>query len=508
MRTSLLLLVVPSAHAGGILDYIRDYDLNDYALGVAYSVSQSPYISGDNSGFAYPYLTSFRHNAFTKDWLILTGGEAGFRWVNEAGWILGAVGRINTQGTGANVLEELIGLDSRQWALEISPVVGWRAWPVHFELRRYVEVFSDYSGPATELWASLPKEFSRGWVVPSLKLIRNSSERNRYYYGVSENDLVPGIELFDPGSSMNVKLDFNVGFAISDKWLLSGGVSHEWLGSEITDSPIVGRDSLWSGNIGVAYNNDIFRGRDYEGDSFRLPGFEIFVGLYKNNTSSKIIRLPASGGPAEEIEMEDVLGVNRKDNVLYLEGLLRFAHFHRLQFGYFELGRESNTTLLEDLTFGDETFPAGTEIDVDSTLETWRLAYGFSLMNDAQKEVGLLVGVHMTKVDAQVVAPDTGQFVESELDTPLPVIGAFGSVALGENTDLMARLEVFRMEFDVYDGSLSAAHLAISHHFTEKIGAGIGYNYFGMNLDSPEAGLRGSVELRHHGPIIFASFTF
>jgi hypothetical protein len=508
IRIAILMLAVSTAHAGSILDYIRNYDLNDYALGVAYSVSESPYVGGESSGFAYPYLTSFRHSAFTDDWLILTGGEAGFRWVNDAGWVLGAVGRVNTQGTGADALEELLGFDSKRWAPELSPVVGFRAWPVHFELRRFVEVFSDFGGPSTELWASLPFEFGRGWFVPSLKWIRNSSERNRYYYGVSANPDFPAVEPYDPGSSMNVKIDLNVGFAITDRWLLSGSVSHEWLASEITDSPVVGRDTLWSGNIGIAYNNDIFRGRDHEGDSFRLPGFEIFVGLYKNNTSSKIIRLPTTGEPPEEISLEDVLGVNRKDDVLHLEGLLRFAHFHRVQFGYFELGRESTTTLLEDLPIGDEIFPAGTQINVDTSLETWRFAYGFSLMNDAQKELGLLVGMHLTKVDAEIVAPDTGQFVESELDTPLPVVGAFGSVALGENTDLMARLEIFRMEFDVYEGSLNAAHIAINHYFTEKLGVGIGYNYFGLNLDSPESGLRGSVELRHYGPILFASFSF
>ena len=96
IRVVILVLAFPTANAGSILDYIRSYDLNDYALGIAYSASESPYISGESSGFAYPYLTSFRHNAFTDDWLILTGGEAGVRWVNDAGWVLGAVGRINT----------------------------------------------------------------------------------------------------------------------------------------------------------------------------------------------------------------------------------------------------------------------------------------------------------------------------------------------------------------------------------------------------------------------------
>ena len=89
-----------------------------YALGLAYSVSDSPYLGDDSSGFAYPYLTSFRHMAFTDDWLILTGGELGFRWVNDQGWILGAVGRINTMSSGTATIEELLGFEMTWGKLE------------------------------------------------------------------------------------------------------------------------------------------------------------------------------------------------------------------------------------------------------------------------------------------------------------------------------------------------------------------------------------------------------
>ena len=106
MRAGLLvlLLVMPAAHAGSVLDYIRNYDLNDYSLGIAYSVGDSPYQGVGSSGFAYPYLTSFRHNAFTDDWLILSSGDVGVRWVNDAGWVLGAVARIRTEGTDTTLL--------------------------------------------------------------------------------------------------------------------------------------------------------------------------------------------------------------------------------------------------------------------------------------------------------------------------------------------------------------------------------------------------------------------
>ena len=43
-----ILLVAESAQAGSALDYIRDYDLNDYAFGVAFSTEQNPYAGAKN----------------------------------------------------------------------------------------------------------------------------------------------------------------------------------------------------------------------------------------------------------------------------------------------------------------------------------------------------------------------------------------------------------------------------------------------------------------------------
>ena len=507
-RLLLLLLVAPSAHAGSILDYIRNYDLNDYALGLAYSVSESPYVGGENSGIAYPYLTSFRHNAFTDDWLILTGGDVGVRWVNDAGWVLGAVTRIRTEGTGNSLLDELADIDVRKWRVEAAPLIGWRGWPVHFELKWYNEIFSSFGGPTTEFKSSLPREHPWGWFVPSLTLVYNSAGHNRYYYGISDSEAGGNLEPYAPGSGTNVIAGLSTGYAINNRWLLSVTLNHEWLASPVKDSPIVDKNSIWSANIGIAYNNDIFRRRDYDGELFRSAGFEFRLGMYNNQTDSKIIQRPVEGSPQEEIDVEDVLGVNRRKSIVHFEGVFRFAHFHRLEFGHFELGRDSDTTLLTDIRLGEELFPAGTRIDVDAELRVSKAAYGFSLMNDAQKELGVLAGIHITNYEAVVTAPETGQEVETSISAPLPVVGAYGSVALGPRTDLSANLQLFRMEFDHYSGSLNALYLGLTHYFTDVIGAGIGYNVYLMNLDSPDEDLRGSLKVRHHGPIVFTSFNF
>lgn len=506
----ILILAVPAAYADGFLDYLRNYDLNDYALGVAYSAGESPYHGLERSGFAYPYLTAFRHNAFTDDWLVLTGGDVGVRWVNDAGWVLGAVARVRTEGTSSTLLDELADIDVRKWTVEAAPLVGWRGWPVHLELKRYYELFSSYGGPATEFKLSAPREYTWGWLVPSVTFVRNSTEHNRYYYGVSESeaDANPGLDSYAPGSSTNLIAAISAGYAINNRWLLSLSLDHEWLGSEISDSPIVDKDSIWSGRVGIAYNNDIFRGRNYVGESFMGQGFEFRLGIYRNTIDSTIVQVPADGEPQEEVEVEDVLGVNRRKSVVHFQGVFRFAHFHRIEIGHVQLGRDSTTTLETDVRFGDEIFTAGTAVDVDAALRVTKVAYGFSLMNDAQKELGVLAGIHITNYEAVVTGPVTGQRVETSINTPLPVIGAYGSVALGRSTDLHASLQLFRMAFDHYSGSLNNLYLGLNHHFSHSIGAGIGYNIYLMNVDSPDQELRGSLKLRHHGPIVFASFRF
>jgi len=503
-----LVLHGSAANAGRILDYIRNYDLNDYALGISYSVGQNPYVGTPNDSIAYPYLTSFRNNAFTDDWLIVSNGDLGFRWTNEAGWVVGAVSTINAQGSGTSVVDELRGVETRKWTVETGPVIGWRGWPVHLEYKQYYEIFSNYGGPRGEFKTSFPVEFPWGWVIPSATFVRNSADYNLYYYGVSEDEVRPGRPEYVPGSSNNFRLGLNIGYAITEKWLLSTSVRYEWLDSSISDSPIVGRDTLWSANVGIAYNNDIFRSRGYSGDAFTKPGFELRAGIYSNNTDSKIIRRPVDGGPGEEVDLEDVFGINSKKNVMQLEGIYRFAHFHRLELGYFELGRDSTTTLLADVTIGDETFLEGTEIYVDVDLQITRIAYGFSLMNDSQKELGLLVGVHVAKYDGVIASQQTGQRVESSVSAPLPVIGVYGSLRLGEKTDLGASVQLFRMEFDHFEGSLNTIYLGVKHHFTDRIGAGIGYNLFALNLDSPDETLHGTLRIRHHGPVVFAAFRF
>ena len=119
-----------------------------------------------------------------------------------------------------------------------------------------------------------------------------------------------------------------------------------------------------------------------------------------------------------------------------------------------------------------------------------------------------MAGVHLSRLETELLARDTGQLVNSTASTPLPVVGVHGSVSLGPKTTLGARVQIFRMHFDHYEGSMNYVTLGLQHIFGNRISVGVGYNYYDLKLDSDHSAIKGSLEIRHQGPFAFAGIHF
>ena len=507
--SSLACLLMPQfAFSGPLLDYIRNYDLNDYALGIAVTGEQNPYVGAENSVFAYPFLTSFRDSALTDDWLLIREGDIGLRWVNDKGWELGVVGRIQTLGLGDSDAEELIGIADREWTLELGPLVGWRRWPVHIDARIYAEVSDRHEGLISQLAFSLPLEWPRGYLVPSVEFIHQDSDYVNYYYSVKQVSATPTRPAYSGDAATNLAVKARWGYALNEKWLLSGAIGLEFLDSEIKDSPIVDSDDLWSARLGFAYNTDIFRPREYDYSAPRVPKFDLRIGAFSDQISTKVARDTTDGVPGFETDIEDFLGAADEKTLLQVDGIVRLGNYHRLDFGYFELTRDSTTTLSRDLSFGDELFPEGTILDTNIEARIFRAGYSYSLIRDAQKELGVMAGFHVAELDLDVTASETGQVERSNSSTPLPVIGAHASIFLSDKTTVGAKLQIFRTDFDRYEGSMNYATLNIQHRIGKVISVGLGYNYYGMELSSNEESVNGRLKVRHHGPTAFLTIGY
>jgi hypothetical protein len=280
------------------------------------------------------------------------------------------------------------------------------------------------------------------------------------------------------------------------------------LDSEISDSPIVDRDRIWSATIGLAYNADIFQPREYDGSAPEVPQFDLKVGAFQDHIDSQVKRDTSAGVPGFAVDLEEILGAPGEKTVLQFEGVLRIGHYHRLELGYFELTRNAAVIPSDDLNFGDETFPAGIEVETRISAKTVTLGYSYSLIRDAQKEIGVTGGLHFTSFDTDIMSATTGQTERSHASTPLPVIGAFASFFLREKLTVNAKLQIFRTDFDRYEGSLNYATLDIQRRFGERVSLGLGYSYYGMKLSSSDNDVNGYLKVRHNGPMMFLTAGF
>jgi len=491
-----------------LLDALRAYDLNDYALGLAFSVTESPYAGGENSVFAYPYLTSLQHTTLTDDWLVVSHGDLGFRWISDSGWEFGMVGRMQTLGLGNSTDPVLDGLSDRHWSVEVAPMIGYRGWPVHLNLKSYYEVLDRHGGNQTNLSLLWPFQHARGYFVPSVELIWRNATYTDYYFGVDADEVTPARPAYRAGASNAAAVRLAWGVPLTDNWLLSGGLRLEFLGDEITNSPIAGERSTWYANLGLAYNTDIFQPRISGTGGRHPPRFEFRASAFASSSDTKIEPGDTVGNPGDIIDLEDLLDLSESETVLQLEAIMRIGSYHRLEIGFHEMSRSGLTRAPRDVRIGNTVFATGSDLATTFHSRLLRLGYGYSLVRDEQKELAVSAGLHVIDTTVTILSPANGSREASELSTPLPVFGAFGSVELGQKSSLGARADIFVLEFDRLDGAMLFFSLDWRRRFGERLTAGIGYNLYYTKLDSKETGSPGTLEVLHHGPLLSISANF
>lgn len=501
------MLASGSARAGQWLDFIRDYDLNDYSLGLSVSTSQNPFAGAPDSTIMFPYLTSFTHSAFTDDWLLIRGENIGFRYVTQSDWELGFIGRLQTLGLGGGDNDGLSGLEERRWAVEAGPLIGWRRWPVHVQFRSYWGIPNRHGGTTSELEFSVPFNLERGFFVPGVKISHLSDDYSNFYFGVSGTEITPSRPAYAPGAVTNTWVGFTLGYELTPQWLLSTTAGLEFLDSAVTASPIVDRDQLWSVSLGLAYNTDLFEQIDID-DGQQQQAIEIRLSAISSSINTEVTRDAANGQPGDELDLEDFLGIADKETILQIDTLFRVAYFHRLELSYFELQRRGRKTLQRDINFGDEMFPAGTDVETFIGSEILRFAYSYSLMRDSQKELGVTAGLSYARFETGLVADATQQSERVTIDLALPTLGIFGSVALGRKWRLNMDINAFALDFDRYDGYMGYLNVGLERKFGDRINAGFGYNFYGTQLSSKNEDLRGTFRMRHHGPKLTMGFIF
>ena len=118
------------------------------------------------------------------------------------------------------------------------------------------------------------------------------------------------------------------------------------------------------------------------------------------------------------IQLEDRLGLDEDKTTWRAEGFVRFNNRHGLDIGYWQLNRDGQATLAEEVDFGGITYIAA---DLKSKWNTnWlKLAWRYALLNTPKGEAGITAGLSTYRWDLGLegtarITDDQGGSIEVE----------------------------------------------------------------------------------------------
>lgn len=240
------------------------------------------------------------------------------------------------------------------------------------------------------------------------------------------------------------------------------------------------------------------------------------IGAFRPNiTSTAQVDHPGTGAAGTAINFENDLNLaDRKTMPTLLLGT-RFAGAWRAEFEYFQLKRDSVTTLGQLLNFDDSTFPVQASVATKFDSSVYRASIGYSFVQTPTVELGAVFGAHVTKFDivleGNVSAAGQPLVVQREQQAktvPLPTLGVYGAWAIAPGWAATARADIFKLRHGQYDGRLINGQANLIFRATKNLGIGIGYRYDDYKVSAERDDFRGYVDYKFRGPQMFLEVGF
>ena len=180
--------------------------------------------------------------------------------------------------------------------------------------------------------------------------------------------------------------------------------------------------------------------------------------------------------------------------------------FHRLEFGYFQLKRSGASDVVVPIDIGDVTYLPGDSVLSSFDTTIYRLGYAFSLYHDAQKELAVFGGAHIT--DISFHSAGNAETVDADTTAILPVLGVDLAINFTERVSLEVGLQFFIGDVNHYSGNLLDFGFAGNYQWHDRMDIGVGYKFYRQDIDSADESFTGDYRFEYRGPYIYARARF
>ncbi len=218
-----------------------------WSAGVLGIVRDTPYRDADNDSLVVPFLQ------YESEHLFFRGLALGWRLDPESAIKVEVIARARLDGFEAKDSPTFLGMDERERSLEFGVNASRALGPGRIAVEAFTDALNRSSGQELDLmWRG---DFGRGpfRLQPEIGLRWQSSDLVDYYYGVRAHEALAGRPEYRAGSALVPRVALNGIAPLGGSWGMFVRLSYDDLPAEITDSPLVDRDSERRAFIGLVY---------------------------------------------------------------------------------------------------------------------------------------------------------------------------------------------------------------------------------------------------------------
>lgn len=477
---ALLLGAAAQACATGLIERLLEFDLNDYAVGGASTVTESPYAGVKDSTVYYPIIIQPFPSAFGDEVVFTRDNGYGLRWLPGERWEIGALARFQPLGFVSGDSIELAGMPDRPWTLELGSTVGWRG-PVHLDWTVYFDALRNQTGASHFVRLSVPRRGNRSYVIPEIGWRRYTAEFADYYFGVPESSATAARPAYTADTADGWSAAITWGTRIGAAWLLSGKIGVEQFGDSIKASPIVDDDRRGYVSLRIAYDRPMFAplelgdeveaAREQPPVELRIAGADVGTDVWFLDGD------PESGERAGA----------RDDDAAYLDLFGRFAPRHYLHAGAFDAVHNANP---------DSELPSFAQ----ATFRQWYLGYSINVLDQPQKTLRVAVGINESRMTLEGTGSVlTDRHLRSK--SPRPYLAAKADARFKRKLGVSAQVYWALNGYEGYSGARLLVAAAITHRTFRRAEFGLGYIFNRLSIE-PKDSDTGRLDFDYDGPLL------
>lgn len=247
IKIAFVVLLVLPASAAVVTAQPPDPNKPQFGLGVAVISSPEPYKGTGNDTLVVPNI-SFAYKRF-----YLRGIIVGFQLFENDAIELDLIALPRLGGFDADDSRFLDGMEDRRESADAGFEVSWERERFGLQLTAVSDVLGRNDGQEVTFEVTKPLQRGPFRIEPRAGVVWQSADHVDYFYGVRPDEARPDRPAYEPGDSFSLTAGVFTFAPVTRRIVFQGFARVDRFGSEIKDSPIVGRDYGWIGFAGLSY---------------------------------------------------------------------------------------------------------------------------------------------------------------------------------------------------------------------------------------------------------------